>query len=41
MQLVSHAVTQLQADEFNRAVADILVIGVFFLLRPGENTYDS
>jgi len=41
LQLIRHAVDRLQTDEFSRAVADTLIIGLFFLLRPGENTYNK
>lgn len=39
IQLVHLAVLALQATIFSKAVADLIVIGFFFLLRPGEHTY--
>ena len=38
-QIVRHAVESLQSDDRSLAIADLLIIGVFFLLHPGENTY--
>jgi len=42
IQLVRHAYDLLSSskDVFQIAMADLLVIGFFFLLRPGEHTYD-
>ena len=37
--LVEHAVHAHQDTEFRRAVADLLIVGFFFLLRPGEHAY--
>jgi len=37
--LVEHAVLANQATAFALAMADLLIIGFFFLLRPGEHTY--
>jgi hypothetical protein len=42
MQLVVHAVAQAQhGTEFDRACADLLIIGIYYLLRPGEHTHTS
>ena len=41
VQLLRHAVQQCQADEFQRATADLLIIGFFYLLRPGEHCHNS
>lgn len=41
MQLLRHAVDNLQSDALTKAVADLLQIGMFYLLRPGEHTYSS
>lgn len=41
IQLVLHAVLLLQATIFSRALADMIIIGFFFLLRPGEHTYTT
>jgi len=34
-------VLELQRTEFDKAVADLMIIGLFYLLRPGEHTYDK
>jgi hypothetical protein len=42
MQLVAHAVAQAQqGTEFDRACADLLIIGIYYLLCPGEHTHTS
>ena len=41
LQLVRHAVNTLQSDELSRAMADLIIIGLFFLLRPGEYCYNK
>lgn len=41
MQLTRHTVTSLQLDELSRAMADLIIIAVFFLLRPGEYCYNT
>ena len=40
-QLIRHCVEAHQSDEFSRGLADLVLIAVFFLLRPGEHTYDT
>ena len=39
LQLIRVAALALQTTVFSKAVADLLIIGFFFLLRPGEHTY--
>ena len=41
IQLIEHCVTSSQLSEFDRAVGDLIILGFFFLLRPGEHTYSS
>jgi hypothetical protein len=41
LQLLRVAILALQTTVFFKAVADLLIIGYFFLLRPGEHTYLS
>lgn len=41
LQLLRHTVNCLQCDGLSRAMADLLVIGMFFLLRPGEYCYNK
>ena len=41
LQLVRHAIHQLdQTDPLQAAIADALIIGFFYMLRPGEHTMD-
>lgn len=41
LQLLQHVVTNLQNGEYGRALADLLIIGFFFLLRPGEYCHNT
>ena len=41
IQLIEHTVNALQTTAFEKAIADLIVTGFFFLLRPGEHTYSS
>ena len=41
LQLLQHVVNRLQKGEYARALADLLIIGFFFLLRPGEYCHNS
>lgn len=41
VQLLRHTVNRLQGDELSRGMADLLIIGFFFLLRPGEYCYNK
>lgn len=40
LQLIRHAVEANQHGELQRVIANLLIIGLFFLLCPGEHTYD-
>ena len=39
LQLLAHVVKRLQRSQYLQALADLLIIGYFFLLRPGEYCY--
>ena len=39
--LVRHTVSNLQADDFSQATADLLIVGFFYLLRPGEHCFNA
>ena len=41
MSLIRCAVQQLQSTVFDRAVADLIIVGFFYLLRPGEHCYNK
>jgi hypothetical protein len=41
VQLIEHAVASLQTNEFDKAIGDLIILGFFFLLHPGEHTYSS
>ena len=41
LQLLRHTVQTLQTDELSRGMADLLIIGFFFLLRPGEYCHNQ
>jgi len=41
VQLLEHAIARLSSTDFRKALADLIVIGFFFLLRPGEHTFCS
>ena len=41
IQLIQHTVQRLQTDEFSKAIADLIIIGFFYLLRPDEHVYSS
>ena len=41
IQLVLHAAWQNQSSNLARAISDLTIVGLFFLLRPGEHTYNT